>query len=92
MRPEIGGRSVCGTGRPIRADGITEGSPAPSRYRNKPANARNAISGSRIMKLRRVLAAVSVVAMLTMRLLQAAAGLQRWVAFRSFGMRDARSP
>ena len=29
--PASGGNSVCGTGRPISADGSSEGSPLPSR-------------------------------------------------------------
>src|SRR5215470_16394493 len=51
--PGIAGRSNVGTGWPISADGSREGSPAPSRYRNKAASARNAIRGSKTsMRLR----------------------------------------
>src|SRR5215471_1595748 len=44
--PGIAGRSNVGTGWPISAEGSREGSPAPSRYRNKAASDRNAIKGS----------------------------------------------
>src|SRR5215471_13516261 len=44
--PGIAGRSKVGTGWPISAEGSREGSPAPSRYKNKAASARKAIRGS----------------------------------------------
>ena len=45
-RPSSGGSAVCGAGRPIRADGIFEGSPPSSRTRNSAASATKPISGS----------------------------------------------
>src|SRR3981081_577174 len=47
-RPSSGGSAVCGAGWPIKADGIFEGSPLPSRNQNSAASAANAISGSAI--------------------------------------------
>src|SRR6195256_3349626 len=47
-RPTSGGSAVCGAGWPIRAEGIREGSPSPSRSQNTAASAENAISGSAI--------------------------------------------
>src|SRR3979409_834442 len=43
-----GGSAVCGAGWPIKAEGIFEGSPPPSRNQNSAASAANAISGSAI--------------------------------------------
>src|SRR5205807_605432 len=36
-RPSNAGNAVCGAGRPIRAEGIFEGSPLPSRSQNSTA-------------------------------------------------------
>src|SRR3954454_16776649 len=51
--PSSGGSMVCGTGRPISAEGIREGSPLPSRNQNNSARPMKAISGSTIRKVRR---------------------------------------
>src|SRR3984957_421640 len=44
-RPSSGGSAVCGAGWPIKAEGMFEGSPPPSRNQNSAANATKAISG-----------------------------------------------
>src|ERR1700675_774941 len=44
-RPASGGNAVCGAGWPIKAEGIREGSPPPSRNQNSVASAANAING-----------------------------------------------
>src|SRR3979490_2299616 len=52
-RPCSGGSVVCGAGRPMKAEGILEGSPSPSRNQNSAARAANATSGSAINQDRR---------------------------------------
>src|ERR1700690_2475405 len=52
-RPASGGSAVCGAGWPIKAEGIFEGSPLPSRNQNSAANAAKAISGTAISQDRR---------------------------------------
>src|SRR6266480_335293 len=47
-RPCSGGSAVAGAGRPIRTEGIFEGSPPLSRNRKMPASAMKPISGSAI--------------------------------------------
>ena len=47
-RPASGGSAVCGAGWPIRAEGICDGSPLPSRNQKIAASAAKAISGSAI--------------------------------------------
>src|ERR1700676_2867578 len=47
-RPSSGGSAVCGAGRPIRAEGMREGSPLPSRNQKIAARAANPSSGSAI--------------------------------------------
>src|SRR6185369_7003541 len=47
-RPASGGSTVCGAGRPIRAEGMREGSPVPSRNQKIAASAAKASSGSAI--------------------------------------------
>src|SRR4051794_13350523 len=46
--PGSAGSAVCGAARPIRADGIFDGSPAPSRDQKIAARTANATSGSAI--------------------------------------------
>src|SRR3981189_3782249 len=46
--PSSAGSAVGGAGRPIRAEGILEGSPPGSRSKNNPARARKPISGKAI--------------------------------------------
>src|ERR1700704_691792 len=52
-RPPSGGSAVGGAGWPIKAEGIFEGSPLPSRNQNSAARAANATSGSAINQERR---------------------------------------
>src|SRR4030088_2053588 len=52
-RPCSGGSAVCGAGRPIKAEGILEGSPLPSRNQNSAARAANATSGIITSQVRR---------------------------------------
>src|SRR5258705_1859063 len=47
-RPTSGGSAVCGAGRPIKAEGMREGSPLPSRNQKIAASAAKASSGSAI--------------------------------------------
>src|SRR6202012_3478485 len=52
-RPSSAGKAVCGAGRPIRADGILEGSPSRRPNQNKAASATKPISGRAISQGRR---------------------------------------
>src|SRR5258708_30760182 len=47
-RPCSGGSAVCGAGWPIKAEGIFDGSPVPSRNQKIAASAAKASSGSAI--------------------------------------------
>src|SRR6266851_4479469 len=47
-RPASGGSAVCGAGRPIKAEGMREGSPVPSRNQKIAASAAKASSGSAV--------------------------------------------
>jgi hypothetical protein len=59
--PASGGRLVCGATCPIKADGMREGSPEPSRNMNSAASARKATSGmSTISRRRNALASCSM--------------------------------
>src|SRR6202790_5253039 len=44
-RPSSGGSEVCGAGRPIKAEGMREGSPPPSRHQKIAAGGPNKVGG-----------------------------------------------
>src|SRR5262245_1378987 len=52
-RPCSDGNKACGAGRPIKTEGIREGSPSPRRNQKIAASARNATSGSATSRGRR---------------------------------------
>src|ERR1700737_49680 len=52
-RPSSGGSAVCGAGRPIRAEGIFDGSSPPSRSQKITTNAVKASNGSAVSHDRR---------------------------------------